>query len=405
MKNLVNSFVLLLVFTSVTLSQSTFNINSGFIDVPNGQLYFEIAGNGDETIVFIHDGLIHHEIWDNQFEVFAKDYNVVRYDRRGYGKSPMPKDKYSNVKDLDNVFNYLKIEKAILVGMSAGGGLAIDFTLANPEKVSALLLVGAVVSGFGYSEHMMTRGGRLTAEDFGNPDKLLEYFLKEDPYEIAPQNTVVKEKLWKLMQPYPLDFTKNQLEEKPKRPAKDFLNEIDVSTLIIVGEFDIPDVFVHAGVIESGIQLSQKVIIRNAGHLVPIEQPEMFNEQVQNFINGAEFFKILHKKGVSSAVEMFKEKRKKDNDWVPFTENRINVLGYLSLQSGKVKDAIELFKMNVLAYPESSNVYDSLAEAYMINGDKKLAVQNYKKSLELNPANSNAVNNLKKLEILKKESN
>ena len=59
---------------------------------------------------------------------------------------------------------------------------------------------------------------------------------------------------------------------------------------------------------------------------------------------------------------------------------------------------MELLKFKVIAYPESANTYDSLGEAYMVNGDKELAIQNYKKSLELNPENQNAVDKLKQLE-------
>jgi tetratricopeptide (TPR) repeat protein len=257
-----------------------------------------------------------------------------------------------------------------------------------------------VVSGFGYSDHMLTRGGRLTAVDYANPEKLLQYFVKEDPYEIAPQNTEVKEKLWTLMQKFPqnIDFAKNRLAEQPERPAVGILNEIQVPTLIVVGEFDIPDVFVHAGAIESGIPFAQKVIIQNAGHLVPLEQPKIFNEQVLNFLNGVEFFQILNTKSVAEAVDMFKKKRKEDNKWIPFSETQMNILGYQQLQAGKTKEAIELFKLNVIAYPESANTYDSLGEAYMIDGDKELAIQNYRKSLKLNPDNNNAVEMLKRLD-------
>jgi tetratricopeptide (TPR) repeat protein len=62
----------------------------------------------------------------------------------------------------------------------------------------------------------------------------------------------------------------------------------------------------------------------------------------------------------------------------------------------KFSEAIEVFKLNVEVYPQSCNVYDSLAEAYMVNGDKELAVKNYEKSLELNPKNSSAAEKLKK---------
>jgi Tfp pilus assembly protein PilF len=76
----------------------------------------------------------------------------------------------------------------------------------------------------------------------------------------------------------------------------------------------------------------------------------------------------------------------------------MNALGYQYLQSGKVSEAIELFKLNVTAYPEAPNTYDSLGEAYMKHGDKDLAIKNYSRSLELNPDNTNAAEMLKRLE-------
>ena len=74
------------------------------------------------------------------------------------------------------------------------------------------------------------------------------------------------------------------------------------------------------------------------------------------------------------------------------------MLGYFLLGKEKIDDAIKTFQLNVEQFPESSNVYDSLGEAYMNNGDKKLAIKNYKKSLKLNPDNNNATEMLKKLE-------
>ena len=79
------------------------------------------------------------------------------------------------------------------------------------------------------------------------------------------------------------------------------------------------------------------------------------------------------------------------------SENFINAEGYFLLRQEKIPKAIEIFKLNVEYYPESFNVYDSLAEAYMANDDKELSVKNYKRSLKLNPGNNNAVEMLKKL--------
>jgi len=106
----------------------------------------------------------------------------------------------------------------------------------------------------------------------------------------------------------------------------------------------------------------------------------------------------LNTQGVVFAVDLFKKIRQRDKNWLPFNEARMNILGYQNLQSGKIIEAIELFKLNVLAYPQSSNVYDSLGEAYLANGESQLAIINYKKSIELNPDNANAKEILKKLE-------
>jgi tetratricopeptide (TPR) repeat protein len=79
-------------------------------------------------------------------------------------------------------------------------------------------------------------------------------------------------------------------------------------------------------------------------------------------------------------------------------EERLNSVGYSLLEQKKIAATIAIFKANVELYPQSWNVYDSLGEAYMANGEKELAITNYKKSLELNPQNKNAVEVLKKLE-------
>lgn len=104
---------------------------------------------------------------------------------------------------------------------------------------------------------------------------------------------------------------------------------------------------------------------------------------------------IILGKGVESALQQFKALKQSDDYYV--SERQLNALGYRLLGEKKVREAIEIFKLNVEAYPQSSNVYDSLGEAYMLNGDKELAVRNYRRAVELNPQNTNAADMLKKL--------
>jgi tetratricopeptide (TPR) repeat protein len=92
--------------------------------------------------------------------------------------------------------------------------------------------------------------------------------------------------------------------------------------------------------------------------------------------------KTITEKDIPSAIQQY---------------NELNSLGYQLLKMNKIKEAIEIFKLNVEVYPQSGNVYDSLGEAYMVSGDKELAIRNYERSLELDPKNMNAAEMLKKL--------
>lgn len=367
-----------------------------YLEVPDGKLYYEVAGEG-EWIVLVHDGNLHAVTWDEQFAVFAREYKVVRYDRRGYGKSTYPESPYSNIADLAEVFRQLNIERATLMGMSAGGGLVIDFALEHPEKVSGLVLVGAVVSGFGYSDHMRTRGGNLDPAVFSDPARLADYMCHKDPYTFYEGNPGARKRgyeyLMGSLQNYRME--KFSLLQGPRRPALPNLKEIQVPTLILVGEYDIPDCHAHAGAIEAGIAGSRREIVGRSAHIVPLEQPALFNDIVLKFLRENAFFAILDRQGVFAAVRAFREAGPGGDHPLYFSERRLNQAGYGCLQEGKVEEAIELFRLNAEAYPGSWNAHDSLADAYAAAGDTAKAVFHYQKSLALNPANRHAAEQLK----------
>jgi len=108
-------------------------------------------------------------------------------------------------------------------------------------------------------------------------------------------------------------------------------------------------------------------------------------------------FEHLMAGNIDKALAGYRQIKKDTPDNAAVGEARINGLGYGFLRAKKLPEAIAYFKLNVELYPNSSNVYDSLAEAYRANGDKELAITNYKKSLELDPKNTNAAEALKKL--------
>ena len=108
--------------------------------------------------------------------------------------------------------------------------------------------------------------------------------------------------------------------------------------------------------------------------------------------------KTIKDKGIEAGVAQYRELKLKESARYDFGERELNQLGYSLLRSGKLKEAVEIFKLNVEAYPQSANPYDSLGEAYLNLNQKDLAVANYKKALELNPGNTNAIEALRKIE-------
>ncbi|HEX2270221.1 MAG TPA: serine hydrolase [Pyrinomonadaceae bacterium] len=108
--------------------------------------------------------------------------------------------------------------------------------------------------------------------------------------------------------------------------------------------------------------------------------------------------KTIAEKGIEAAVAEYRDLKTKQAATYDFAEPELNALGHRLMSTGKTKEAIEIFKLNVEAYPQAFNTYDSLAEAYMNSNERELAITNFKKSLELNPNNRSASENLKKLE-------
>lgn len=115
--------------------------------------------------------------------------------------------------------------------------------------------------------------------------------------------------------------------------------------------------------------------------------------------------KAILDSGIEKAIERYRELKKYHPDEYKFRENQLNWLGYHLIKNNRMKDAIEIFKLNVEMFPQSYNTYDSLAEAYKKNGNIELAIENYEKSLNLNPKNKNAKEQIKKLKKINNENN
>jgi 3-oxoadipate enol-lactonase len=259
-------------------------VQGSFVEVEGSKLYYEECGTGPEAVVLIHDGIAHSAVWDDVWPTFCKRFHTIRYDRRGYGRTPASTTWYTETEDLATLLRHRKVSHATLVGSSHGGELSIDFTLQYPALVRQLVLVGGVVSGLPYTDHFLNRG-ITNSQPFDKGDVAggLSNWAK-DKYLLAPGHNAAKKRLLNLLTANPHDLTHSDYA-RPTQPALPRLKEIRVPTLILVGDADIPDVHAHAGAIEAGIPGSKRVVIPETGHLMYLEKPEEFSRAVITFID------------------------------------------------------------------------------------------------------------------------
>ena len=284
-------FMLVIIISHVMAepsSDKTLSVDSGYIDVKGGRIFYEAAGNGP-AVIMIHDGILHRETWDAQFTAFAESHKAIRWDRRGYGRSDSPKEAFSNLDDLLALMNALKIDRATLIGCSSGGLLSIDFTLEHPERVTSLILVGPIISGFGFTDHFYARGERGYPKADAPVADRIKYWARIDPWITAPESKAAKDQIEMLLTANPQNLTgSGRYARGPGRAAMGLLPEMKVPTLIIAGESDIPDVHAHIGVIQAGITGSRRVVLTRCGHLAHFEVPDVFNKVVLDFLQKIE---------------------------------------------------------------------------------------------------------------------
>jgi pimeloyl-ACP methyl ester carboxylesterase len=259
----------------------------GFAPVEGTRLFYEVKGTGP-PVVLIHGGQLDSRMWDDQFDVLAKQFTVIRYDVRGYGGSSQPDRLYSDAGDLAGLLDYLKVEKAHLVGLSLGGRIAVDCALAHPKRVRSLTLAGPGLSGY---EPPNAEEGELrmwtlvkSARDDG-PDKVTETWLK-DPY-MAPamEQARLAPRLRRLSRENAHCWLRNPLlQRSPNPPAAKRLGEIKAPTLLILGDRDVPQIKATIEVLEKGIRGAKKVDIKGAGHMVNMERPDEFNRALLAFL-------------------------------------------------------------------------------------------------------------------------
>jgi pimeloyl-ACP methyl ester carboxylesterase len=260
-----------------------------YADIEATSIHYEGRGQG-YPVAAIHAGIVNMAMWDEQMDALSEYYQMIRYDIRGWGKSAENDQDYSDHGDLYALLSFLEVEKAVLIGASFGGGVAIDLALAYPEVVEALVLVGPDLGGYKFTKEGHEREHEALQAAYEAGDKALaaEYAAQiwidgrgRTSADVA--ETVRAKALEMIRDTFELpDSEGNRIELEP--PAIERLDEIDIPVLVILGEYDQPDIYTISRLVHRSVPNARLEIIKDSAHLPNMEKPAEFNEIVLDFL-------------------------------------------------------------------------------------------------------------------------
>jgi len=252
------------------------------------------------AVVLIHGYSVDLRLWDDTVPALLEaGFRVIRYDVRGHGRSLVPPRGYdfpTYASDLAELLDRLNVDRPIseelavkdahLVGLSMGGGIALQFALEQPQRVRSLTLVDSALPGFTYSPQFTAHIEELvgTARRLGPRAALEQVWL---PHPIFDGVRRFPERFARLREMV-LAFPGRDLLAEPSPPppvqAVERLAEIRAPTLVLVGELDLPDFHLAAQVLATNLPRARLQVLPDCGHVPPLERPQEFNRALVEFL-------------------------------------------------------------------------------------------------------------------------
>ena len=262
-----------------SISSGTPELNGTFLDVVGSQLHYEIAGEGS-PVVLLHGGWLDLRQWDDEFEALTREFRVLRYDARGYGRSPLGTAPYSHHEDLATLLQKLDIERPQLVALSNGAAIAVEYSIWSPASVRSLAIGCAPMNGHDLGpEFMQGMRAVIRAGVAGDKPACRAALWDFAPLRVAATIPAAREQIDRLMvEDHEFAYA------RPGAPPRGFLDppislrfaEITAPTLVILGDGEMPTLTEQGEVMARSIPGARIRVVEGAGHIVNLEQPAAY---------------------------------------------------------------------------------------------------------------------------------
>ena len=249
-------------------------------DKSPGGIAYDRQGSGP-PVILIPGANLDRRMWNREVEWLKRRFTVVRYDLRAHGESDVPTAPVSHLEDLGGLLDTLKLSRVTLIGLSAGATIALDAGLAMPERVERLVLVGPAISGYVPKSRPAFFGDLLSALKEKNYAKANEVMIASPLMAVPSEAQALvrdmitrNERLW----------TVSPALMKPARPAADRLPELNIPTLVLIGDKDLDGIKEQAELIAARAPRATLTTVPGGGHLLNLTSPVAFEEAVSEFL-------------------------------------------------------------------------------------------------------------------------
>ncbi len=247
-----------------------------------GPIHVERAGTG-ASVVLIHAGIADRRMWDREWVEWASSLDVIRLDLRGFGLSDPQTGSFSQAADVLAVLDDLGVERAVLVGASYGGRVAIDLAASHPDRVVGLVLAGAGLPDHEWSAEIEAFGAAedeaLEAGDLDRATEVnIDFWLPSASEAVREAVRVQQRRAFEL----DVDDEADEALLTDDLPTR--LPALDVPALVLTGKDDYADFQGIADHLAATLPNARRETIPGAGHVPSLEQPAAFDALVLPFV-------------------------------------------------------------------------------------------------------------------------
>jgi 3-oxoadipate enol-lactonase len=238
------------------------------------KIWAEDSGGPGPVLILLHEGVGDSRMWDPIWPQLTARFRVIRYDVRGYGRSPLATEEYTLLGDLRCVLAHFGIIAAHLAGCSMGGLAALEFALAEPDRAQSLVLLCPGIGGYDYPEEPELEAQCEALAAAGDMAGIARVLLTM--WGAAGDDPTVTE-----MMLSSLRAAENEAQfQRPGEPTLDRLSQVEAPTVLMIGDKDYPTQIASSKFAAGRIPGCELIWMPNVDHYPTVRAPELVADTI-----------------------------------------------------------------------------------------------------------------------------